>query len=205
PVRSPTISPLARPPRCGSSSRGGTMFQIFRKRERGQVLMFTALLAPILLGMTGMALDIGSYARHQRHLQNAADSIALAAAQDLCKVTCSDTTAATASANTWAIKNNVALSDVTLAFTGGNTTPTVRATVKANHSFAFMRIFGVNSKGVGASAAAVKAAFGGGSGIVPWSITQATVDSVSSGALVTVKFDTTGSNTGNFGAIDLDG
>src|SRR4029079_12472885 len=140
PVRSPTISPLARPPRCGSSSRGGTMFQIFRKRERGQVLMFTALLAPILLGMTGMALDIGGYAGHKRHLQNAADSIALAAAQDLCKVTCSDTSAATAAANTWAAKNNIDTANVTLTFTGGSTNPTVRATIKTTHNFAFMRV-----------------------------------------------------------------
>ena len=181
------------------------MRNIFRHREQGQVFMFVAALAPILLGMTGMAIDIGGYAGHKRHLQNAADSIALAAAQDLCKVTCGDTTAATANANAWATKNNINPSDVTLTFLGGSTAPAVRASVSASHTFAFMRIVGISSKGVSASAAAVKVSFGGGAGIVPWSITQATVDATTSGAIVTMKYDTTGSNTGNFGAIRIDG
>jgi Flp pilus assembly protein TadG len=181
------------------------MLRIFHGRERGQVLMLTAALAPMLLGMTGMAIDIGGYAGHKRHLQNAADSIALAAAQDLCKVTCTDTSAAAANANVWASKNNINPSDVTLTFTGGSITPTVRATIQVNHTFAFMRVLGISSKGIGASATAIKASFGGGAGIVPWSITQATIDAVTNGALVTMKYDTTGSNTGNFGAIRIDG
>ena len=139
------------------------MFRFHHRHERGQVVMFAALLAPLLLGMTGMAIDIGGYAGHKRHLQNAADSIALAAAQDLCKVTCTDTSAATTTGNQWAVKNNINTSDATLTFSGGSTAPTVRATIQTNHSFAFMKILGVNSKGIGASAAAVKASFGGSS------------------------------------------
>lgn len=181
------------------------MLRMFHRRERGQVLMLTAALAPLLLGMTGMAVDVGGYAGHKRHLQNAADSISLAAAQDLCKVTCSDTTVATATANAWALKNNINPADVTLTFTGGSVNPTVRATIQNTHSFAFMRVLGINSKGIGATAAAVKASFGGGAGIVPWSVTQATIDAAGSGALITMKYDTTGSNTGNFGAIRIDG
>jgi Flp pilus assembly protein TadG len=178
---------------------------MFHRRERGQVLMLTAALAPLLLGMVGMAVDVGGYAGHKRHLQNAADSITLAAADDLCKVTCADTSAAASAANTWALKNNINPADVTLTFTGGSTAPTVRATIQTNHTFAFMRILGINSKGVGATAAAVKVSFGGGAGIVPWSVTQATVDAAGSGDVITMKYDTTGSNTGNFGAIRIDG
>ncbi len=181
------------------------MRNILRLRERGQVLILVAGIAPVLLGMAGMAVDIGGYAGHRRGLQNAADSIALAAAQDLCKVTCSDTTAAAANANTWAIKNNINPSDVTLTFFGGSTAPAVRARVSANHSFAFMPIVGISSKDVSASAASAKVSFGGGVGIVPWSITQATVDAIASSDIVTMKYDTTGSNTGNFGAIRIDG
>jgi Flp pilus assembly protein TadG len=167
--------------------------------------MFVALLAPVLLGMAGMAVDIGTYAGHKRHLQNAADSIALAAAQELCASTCADTLAARAVANQWAAKNNVSTSDVTLTFSGGSTTPTVRATIQTNHHFAFMRVIGISSKGIGASAAAVKASFGGDNGIVPWSVTQATVDNTATGALMTMKYDATGANIGNFGAIRIDG
>jgi hypothetical protein len=68
-----------------------------------------------------------------------------------------------------------------------------------------MRILGINSKGVGATAAAVKVSFGGGAGIVPWSVTQATVDASTSGSVITMKYDATGANVGNFGAIRIDG
>jgi Flp pilus assembly protein TadG len=181
------------------------MLRIFRHRERGQVLMFVAALAPILLGMTGMAIDIGSYAGHKRHLQNAADSIALAAAQDLCTVTCTDTSAAIATGNTWAAKNNINPSEVTITVSGGSTAPAVRATIQTSHTFAFMRILGIGSKGIGASAASVKASFGGSDGIVPWSVTQATVDAAASGAPMVMKYDADGANLGNFGAIRIDG
>lgn len=181
------------------------MLRIFRRRERGQVLMFVAALAPILLGMTGMAIDIGGYAGHKRHLQNAADSIALAAAQDLCTVTCTDTSAAIATGNTWAAKNNINPSDVTITVSGGATAPAVRAAIQTSHTFAFMRILGIGSKGIGASAVAVKASFGGSDGIVPWSVTQATVDGAASGVPMVMKYDADGVDLGNFGAIRIDG
>ena len=181
------------------------MRNIFRRREQGQVLMLVAAIAPLLLGMTGMAIDIGGYAGHKRHLQNAADSIALAAAEDLCKVTCDDTTAATVNANTWATKNNINPSDVTLTFLGGSTAPAVRASVSATHNFAFMRIVGISSKGVSASAAASKVSFGGGAGIVPWSVLQSTIDATGYGVSMVMKYDATGANVGNFGAMRIDG
>ena len=54
---------------------------------------------------------------------------------------------------------------------------------------------------VGARATAVKVSFGGGSGIVPWSVTQATVDASPNGDIIVMKYDSTGANIGNFGAI----
>jgi Flp pilus assembly protein TadG len=167
--------------------------------------MFAALLAPILLGMTGMAIDIGTYAGHKRHLQNTADSVALAAAQQMCLTTCSDTSAATTAANQWASKNNINPSDVTLTFSGGSTTPTAHATIQTNHSFVFMKIVGIASKGIGASAAAVKTSFGGGTGIVPWSVTAAALDGVTNGSVVTMKYDANNVSTGNFNPIRIDG
>ena len=43
-----------------------SMLRFLKRRERGQVIMLVAGLAPVLLGMTGMAVDIGTYAGHRR-------------------------------------------------------------------------------------------------------------------------------------------
>ena len=176
------------------------MFRFLRLPERGQVAMLSALLLPILIGMTGMAIDVGSYAGERRTLQNSADAIALAAAQSL-----PDADAATVAGQSYAIKNGIALSSMTLTVTGGTTAPKVTVVLNDSHEFQFVRVLGIDDKNVGARAAALKVSYGGSSGIVPWSVTQATVDATSSGSLVTMKYDATGANVGNFGAIRIDG
>jgi Flp pilus assembly protein TadG len=165
--------------------------------------MLAALLAPILLGMVGMALDLGSYAGHKRRLQNASDAVALAAADRMCLTTCSDTSAATTAANTWAAKNNVSTSDMTLVFSGGDTAPKVKVTINANHDFAFMRILGISNKNVAASAAAVKVSPGGIGGLMPWAVTQAAIDATTSGQTLTLHGGS--QSPGNFGGFDIDG
>lgn len=168
--------------------------------EKGQVLVLVMALFPVLIGMTGMAVDLGTYASERRSLQNAADSIALAAAQDL-----PDATAAQISGQAWAARNNVAAGTYTITVTGGTTAPSAHVTINKNHQFAFIRVVGINSSNVGATATAIKVSYGGSAGIVPWTVTQDTVDNSPSGGLVTMKYDATGSNTGNFGAIRIDG
>lgn len=172
----------------------------FLRRESGQVFMLVVLALPLVLGMAGMAIDLGGYATSRRTLQNAADSIALAGAKDL-----PDESAATAAGQQWAARNNINWGDVTFTVTGGNTAPTVRVSIQRQHEFAFMKVVGISSRTVGAHATAVKASFGGSNGIVPWTITQATLDASTSGALVTMKYDATGVDVGNFGAIRIDG
>lgn len=49
-----------------------------RRGARGQILMIAALLLPILLGMAGLAIDIGLVASLRRDTQNVADGAALA-------------------------------------------------------------------------------------------------------------------------------
>lgn len=168
--------------------------------ERAQVLTMAALLAPVLLGMVGLSVDLGGYASDRRSLQNAADSIALAAAQDL-----PNESATLATAHSWAVKNDIDPADMAVNITGGNTAPKVKVSLHHTHHFAFMNALHINEIGVDASAAAQKASYGGSSGVVPWSITQATVDAAAVGALVTLKYDATGGNIGNFGAIRIDG
>jgi Flp pilus assembly protein TadG len=175
--------------------------QLLQRGERGQVIMVAALLFPVVLGMAGMAVDVGSYASERRTLQNAADSIALAAAQEL-----PDETAAYSAGQQWATKNNIPVADVAIVFSGSaSTTPTVRATISTQHEFSFMKVLGINSRAVGARATAVKVSFGGSSGIVPWTITEATQLSAPFGQEVILKYDADGANLGNFGAIRIDG
>lgn len=178
-----------------------TPLQIRRRLgERGQVIMLVAGMLPMLLGMTGLAIDVATYMGDRRQLQNAADSIALAGAQAL-----PDEDAAEDVAEDWADRNGIDLSDLTLTVDASGATPFVRARINRPHAFSFMRIFGIDSKNVGARAAAVKVSYGGGSGIVPWSVTQATVDAAGNGVQITMKYDSTGGTNGNFGAIRIDG
>jgi len=185
------------------------MFSLLRHRlrrtmnDRGQVAMVAALTLPVLLGMTGMAIDVGTYASDRRQLQNAADSIALAAAQEL-----PDESAAVAAAHQWATRNGISLSDLTLTIdttTTGGSAPYARATIDRQHDFAFVKVVGIDSKDVSARAAASKVSFGGSNGIVPWTVTQATQDAATLGGEVIMKYDADGANIGNFGAIRIDG
>jgi len=172
--------------------------------ERGQLFMVFALLIPILGGMAGMAVDLGGWASDRRALQNAADSMALAAAQELPDAAKAQTIGAT-----WATKNGIDPTQFTISVTGGDVSPKVTVTVNRSHNFAFLRMLGVNSGNVGARAAAVKVSVGGNSGVVPWAVTSDTVNVALGGnnvsPVITLKYDATGANTGNFGAIRIDG
>ena len=176
------------------------MITTTRKRERGQILMLAALLLPVLLGMAGMAVDIGSYASDRRALQNAADAVALAAAQELPDVI--DTQDA---ADAWALKNNIDPSEMQLVITGGTSEPAVRVTIGRDHAFAFVRAVGVDDAPVEASAKAVKVSLGANDGIVPWAVEEAVVGSVPFGQEIVIKYDANNPENGNFGPIRADG
>ncbi len=164
------------------------------------MLVLTAGLLPVILGMAALAVDLGGYAADRRSVQNAADSIALAAARDL-----PDVTAAQASAQSWATKNHIAANQYSLQITTSGSNPTVRVTISKPHDFAFIKILGIDETDLGARASAGKYSFGGSAGIVPWSVTQATLDAASPGSQVVLKYDATGGSNGNFGAIRIDG
>jgi Flp pilus assembly protein TadG len=157
---------------------------------------------PVLLGMVAMAVDLGSYASHRSALQHSADAIALAAVQEL-----PDAAAAQSTAGEWAVRNNIDPGDMTVTVTGtGNGgTPKVTVVLARSHNFVFAKIFGVDDAQVGARAAATRSSYGGGGLIVPWAVTQDTIDASGNGALITMKYDSRGGANGNFGAIRLDG
>src|SRR3954454_15311031 len=58
--------------------------QIFRspRHERGGVFLIVGLCMPVLIGFTGLVIDVGNHFEHRRHLQTQADAALLAAAGD---------------------------------------------------------------------------------------------------------------------------
>lgn len=175
---------------------------ICRGRERGQMIVVFALIIPLLMGMTGMAIDVGGYASHRRDLQNAADSIALAAALDL-----PDSTQAYGAAQTWAAKNNVDWSDVTISVsppTASQPNPQVSIDIKQEHAFSFMRVLGLDRANVSAHAGAIKTSPGGSPNLTPWAVLAGVQQYARPGDLVTLKYDAHNPTTGNFGALQID-
>ncbi|HXK33257.1 MAG TPA: TadE/TadG family type IV pilus assembly protein [Dehalococcoidia bacterium] len=172
------------------------------RRERGQVLWTAALLLPVMLGMAGIAADVGAYAAERRSLQNAADSIALAAGQGL-----PDEAEVHAIADEWAAKNNVDPAQMTVTVSGGTSSPAVTVAITEEHQFAFMRVIGIEEKDVGARAVAGKFSAGSGSGVVPWSISEQTLAQTNTGESVPIKYDSSAGPIapGNFGVIRIDG
>jgi Flp pilus assembly protein TadG len=191
--------------------------------ERGQVLIALALMAPVLLAMAGMAVDIGRYADDKRTIQNAADAIALAAAQQLCApsasnsqnaVNCTDTDAARTTAVAYAAKNNVTFDPATdlafPAYTPGVGNPSVRVTLRDDVDFAFVRVLGIDSKRVAAHATAIKTTPGAMSGVIPFAVTQCWLDTAAPGTPIVIHDDANGGDgpcgtgNGNYGSIQID-
>lgn len=180
-----------------------TSRRIVRRGERGQVMMMAILLLPILLGMTGMAIDIGGYADHRRTLQNAADAAAMAGARDL-----PSAKNATDAAYAWGANNGIAAADMKVVVTAQSATnpnPKINVEITEGHTFNFVNVLGIKSKNVGAKAAAIKTSPGGSGAVVPWAITETTWKNAALGSTVTLKYDSNNVQNGNFGAIRIDG
>jgi Putative Flp pilus-assembly TadE/G-like len=54
-----------------------------RHGESGQTMIMVAILLPVILGVSGLALDVGSLYSHKRRMQTAADAAALAGAHEV--------------------------------------------------------------------------------------------------------------------------
>jgi hypothetical protein len=123
----------------------------FKDDIRGQATVMTVLFLTVLLGMAALVLDVGSWYRADRQIQQTADSAALAGAQALPE----DPGQATALAIQYANKNGGGLDGTGIAFSSkvvDHDTITVRMTKPAPGFFS--RVLGLNSVTVGAHAAA---------------------------------------------------
>jgi len=181
-----------------------TIVHRLHREQRGQVLWLTAFLISVLGGMTAIAVDIGSFSSHRRDLQNYADAIALAASLEL-----PDEDAAEAKADDWAVKNGVDPDTMTLTFTEQNLpaepNPKVRVELAEDHEFTFARLVGISSGVVGSSATAIKTSSAGGAGMVPLSVTEATLNGVALGDNVVLKYDASNIFEGNTNPLRIDG
>lgn len=129
------------------------------KNESGQAMVIFAVSMVVLLGFVALTVDMGSAALTKSKLQNAADSAALAAAQDL-----PDATAAQLTAEEYAELNGVDGAQITLTtpYQGDETKALITCTQTLNYSFA--KILGKNSKTITTRAVAQY----GIAGSVPW-------------------------------------
>lgn len=136
------------------------------RAQRGQVFALTAVGVVGVCGVAGFAIDTGTWFRAHRAQQAIADAAALAAADNLPV----NTAQATVDAQTYASKNaagapvNVSYSTTYTA----NDTVTVRTTASAP-SF-FLKVLGVGTKQVGATATAVAKPLGTAYGAAPFAI-----------------------------------
>jgi hypothetical protein len=176
-------------------------------KEEGQVLGLFVLIFAVIGGMTAIAIDLGSFSADRRDLQNAADAIALAAAQEL-----PDHSAVHATADEWAEKNGVDSDGMAVEIidqSASEPNPKVRVELSEEHEFVFARLVGIESGTVEAAAVALRTSPGGiypsSGALVPWSVTQEVRASTEPSELVVLKYDANSVTTGNFGAIRIDG
>jgi Flp pilus assembly protein TadG len=121
-----------------------------RKDESGQAIVMLAISLTVIMGMAALVLDVGSWFRTDRRLQQTADAAALAGAQML-----PNPGQATSTALSYANQNggNVLGSDITVSKTfTANDTITVKAQ-KDDAGF-FSKIFGLDSTTIKAEAKA---------------------------------------------------
>ena len=122
-----------------------------RSDNRGQATVLTLVFMVVLLGMAALVLDVGSWYRSDRALQQTADAAALAGAQELPQSTGN----ATGRAIEYADKNGGGLSGSGIAFSGSfMANDTIKVNMTRQAPGFFSQVFGLKSVTVGAHASA---------------------------------------------------
>jgi hypothetical protein len=120
------------------------------QRERGQAAVLTVIALTVMLGMTAIVLDVGSWFRQHRQMQTAADAAALAGAQALPF----DVPQATALANDFAKRNDGDGTNEITFLNSHATNDTIQVTARKSAPGFFAKVFGIDSVNVSASAKA---------------------------------------------------
>jgi Flp pilus assembly protein TadG len=122
-----------------------------RKNERGQAVVLTVFSLIVLLGMSALVVDVGSWFRTKRRLQSTADAAALAGVQELPK----DPSLARSVALTYADKNggDVLSANVTVMSTF-NANDTLKVKAARTDAGFFSKVLGIDSADISAQAKA---------------------------------------------------
>lgn len=123
--------------------------RIFLKNCKGTAAVTTALMMTLILGFCALVVDIGIVSIHRSRLQNAVDSAALAAAQDL-----PSTSDAAGTARTYLDSNGFSDAEIDVSFALNNRKVTVEASQTYNYVLA--GVLGMDTVEVSASATAQK-------------------------------------------------
>jgi formylmethanofuran dehydrogenase subunit C len=147
--------------------------------QRGSIATITALCLPVLLGIAGLAIDVGNLYWEKTKLQTAVDAAVLGGGQEL-----PDTLRATSQAQQSISNNSQSPANATITFTNNNLQINVSMT---NHvSTYFMGLFGINTVAVSVSAAGVMNGPGGPFNYAIFSGSQ-TIDLILNGSGYVVK------------------
>ncbi len=195
--------------------------------QKGQALLYLAVMFTVLLGFTAMVVDAGVVYWNRRMLQNAVDGAVLAGAAKLPN----DTTAAIQSAGAYAQSNGVSTSELLCDTTSAailgcpvdTTTPNYDIRVISNYNandtivvsarrritFGLRYIIGAGDTDVAATAAAIVAPTNPTSGLLPWGVTQDSLTKCGTSACTLYycppnqSCPNPGPSGGNFGPVDF--
>jgi hypothetical protein len=194
---------------------------MWRRQERGQVIVLAAGAMVVVLGFAALAIDIGFFAHTKRDLQNDADAMALAGAQEI-----PDQGLANSKALQWGTNNGVDLGSEVLSIEfgttcSGSTEPnTITVRLERSQPTFLARALGITSGTLHACATAGRFSVDRFIGAAPWGIEDNCIwgadgqrggeDDITLGETITLKYDADNSggecdaHTGNFGALAID-
>ncbi len=150
----------------------------FNRRDKGQMLVWTAFSMVMVLGFTAFATDTGLYMRNIRDAQNDVDAAVLAGAQELTIGISEGLSNAESEANAlakaqeWATLNGADGDFQCCTFSDSNgdgLTDTIEATIDRSSSAVFARVLGIDSFPLERSAAARVVNAAGGE-VMPWAL-----------------------------------
>jgi Flp pilus assembly protein TadG len=180
-----------RSPGCGTSLRAvpARRFTGGRGEQRGQTLPIACLFLAVLLGLSGLVVDLGNGYFQRRQAQNIADAAALAGAEAIPSGTW------TTAAQSYAAKNDKAGDQVTVSSNG---TDSVTVTVSRSVPTFLLGIVGTGSLKVTSNATATVEAIGQVNGhVAPYAVTT---DAYAGGTGTTLF---TQNAPGAYGTVDL--
>jgi Flp pilus assembly protein TadG len=143
------------------------------KRTKGQAIVFVVVLAPIVLGIAGFAVDAGQIYVNKTNVQRTADAAALAGAQTVL----SNQTTGINDAKAYATNNGDPNATVT-ASTTIRAHDTITVTCTKTVPTTFLGMLHVTSGTVSATAKAQVGPAGSAYGILPWAINDDSFASV---------------------------